>query len=78
MQEGKLWESPVDSEAGFDSNGSEFHEDAFLDTLLEDFPKQGPGHHFMELVTCVHFKHSYLSVKQKVKHRWCRNDFNEK
>lgn len=64
MQEGNLGKSPVSNEAGFDSNCSEFHEDIFLDELLENFPKRGLVRHFMELWTCVHFKNSYLRVKQ--------------
>ncbi|XP_057563653.1 28S ribosomal protein S31, mitochondrial [Hippopotamus amphibius kiboko] len=78
-KEGKLWEFPVNNEAGFDDDGSEFHEHIFLDKYLEDFPKQGPIRHFMELVTCGLSKNPYLSVKQKVEHiEWFRNYFNEK
>ncbi|KAI5129694.1 28S Ribosomal Protein S31 [Manis pentadactyla] len=78
-KEGKLWEFPVNNEAGFDDNGSEFHEHIFLDKYLEDFPKQGPIRHFMELVTCGLSKNPYLSVKQKVEHiEWFRNYFHEK
>ncbi|ELW61923.1 28S ribosomal protein S31, mitochondrial [Tupaia chinensis] len=66
-------------EPGFDDDGSEFHEHIFLDKYLEDFPKQGPIRHFMELVTCGLSKNPYLSVKQKVEHiEWFRNYFNEK
>uniref|UniRef100_A0A8D2CNZ1 Small ribosomal subunit protein mS31 n=1 Tax=Sciurus vulgaris TaxID=55149 RepID=A0A8D2CNZ1_SCIVU len=78
-KEGKLWEFPVNNEAGFDDDGSEFHEHIFLDKHLEDFPKQGPIRHFMELVTCGLSKNPYLSVKQKVEHiEWFRNYFKEK
>ncbi|XP_058542568.1 small ribosomal subunit protein mS31 [Neofelis nebulosa] len=78
-KEGKLWEFPINNEAGFDDDGSEFHEHVFLDKYLEDFPKQGPIRHFMELVTCGLSKNPYLSVKQKVEHiEWFRNYFNEK
>ncbi|XP_034375706.1 small ribosomal subunit protein mS31 isoform X3 [Arvicanthis niloticus] len=78
-KEGKLWEFPVNNEAGFDDDGSEFHEHVFLDKYLEDFPKQGPIRLFMELVTCGLSKNPYLSVKQKVEHiEWFRNYFNEK
>ncbi|XP_015339724.1 28S ribosomal protein S31, mitochondrial isoform X1 [Marmota marmota marmota] len=78
-KEGKLWEFPVDNEAGFDDDGSEFHEHIFLDKHLEGFPKQGPIRHFMELVTCGLSKNPYLSVKQKVEHiEWFRNYFKEK
>ncbi|TKC52967.1 hypothetical protein EI555_013603, partial [Monodon monoceros] len=78
-KEGKLWEFPTNNEAGFDDDGSEFHEHIFLDKYLEDFPKQGPIHHFMELMTCGLSKNPYLSVKQKVEHtEWFRNYFNEK
>ncbi|XP_012996622.2 small ribosomal subunit protein mS31 isoform X1 [Cavia porcellus] len=78
-EEGKLWEYPVNNEAGFDDDGSEFHEHIFLDKYLEDFPKQGPIRHFMELVTCGLSKNPYLSVKQKVEHiEWFRNYFKEK
>ncbi|XP_042541240.1 28S ribosomal protein S31, mitochondrial-like [Dipodomys spectabilis] len=78
-KEGKLWEFPINNEAGFDDDGSEFHEHVFLDKYLEGFPKQGPIRHFMELVTCGLSKNPYLSVKQKVEHiEWFRNYFNEK
>uniref|UniRef100_A0A5G2R216 Small ribosomal subunit protein mS31 n=1 Tax=Sus scrofa TaxID=9823 RepID=A0A5G2R216_PIG len=78
-KEGKLWEFPINNEAGFDDDGSEFHEHIFLDKYLQDFPKQGPIRHFMELVTCGLSKNPYLSVKQKVEHiEWFRNYFNEK
>ncbi|KAM6179452.1 small ribosomal subunit protein mS31 isoform 2-T2 [Erethizon dorsatum] len=78
-KEGKLWEFPINNEAGFDDDGSEFHEHIFLDKYLEDFPKQGPIRHFMELVTCGLSKNPYLSVKQKVEHiEWFRNYFKEK
>uniref|UniRef100_A0A2K5WAH0 Small ribosomal subunit protein mS31 n=1 Tax=Macaca fascicularis TaxID=9541 RepID=A0A2K5WAH0_MACFA len=78
-KEGKLWEFPINNEAGFDDDGSEFHEHIFLEKHLESFPKQGPVRHFMELVTCGLSKNPYLSVKQKVEHiEWFRNYFNEK
>nr|XP_020146003.1 28S ribosomal protein S31, mitochondrial [Microcebus murinus] len=78
-KEGKLWEFPINNEAGFDDDGSEFHEHIFLDKYLEGFPKQGPIRHFMELVMCGLSKNPYLSVKQKVEHiEWFRNYFNEK
>ncbi|XP_053772503.1 small ribosomal subunit protein mS31 isoform X2 [Desmodus rotundus] len=78
-KEGKLWAFPIDNEAGFDDDGSEFHEHIFLDKHLEDFPKQGPIRHFMELVTCGLSKNPHLSVKQKVEHiEWFKNYFDEK
>lgn len=78
-KEGKLWEFQINNEAGFDDDGSEFHEHIFLEKHLESFPKQGPIRHFMELVTCGLSKNPYLSVKQKVEHiEWFRNYFNEK
>ncbi|XP_030876362.1 28S ribosomal protein S31, mitochondrial [Leptonychotes weddellii] len=78
-KEGKLWQFPINNEAGFDDDGSEFHEHVFLDKHLKDFPKQGPIRHFMELVTCGLSKNPYLSVKQKIEHiEWFRNYFNEK
>ncbi|XP_033615893.1 28S ribosomal protein S31, mitochondrial isoform X2 [Fukomys damarensis] len=78
-KEGKLWEFPINNESGLDDDGSEFHEHIFLDKYLEDFPKQGPIRHFMDLVTCGLSKNPYLSVKQKVEHiEWFRNYFKEK
>ncbi|CAO2611627.1 28S ribosomal protein S31, mitochondrial [Lemmus lemmus] len=78
-KEGKLWEFPVNNEAGFDDDGSEFHEHIFLDKYLEGFPKQGPIRNFMELVTNGLSKNPYLSVKQKVDHiEWFKHYFNEK
>lgn len=52
VEEGKWWELPVNSGAGFADGSSEFHEHTFLDKSLEGFPKQGPIHCLMELVTC--------------------------
>ncbi|KAM5311338.1 small ribosomal subunit protein mS31 isoform 1-T1 [Glossophaga mutica] len=78
-KEGKLWAFPINNEAGFDDDGSEFHEHIFLDKYLEDFPKQGPIRHFMELVTCGLSKNPHLSVKQKVEHiEWFKNYFEGK
>ncbi|XP_028903936.1 28S ribosomal protein S31, mitochondrial [Ornithorhynchus anatinus] len=78
-KEGKLWEFPINNEAGFDDDGADFHEHIFLDKYLEDFPKQGPIRHFMELVTCGLSKNPHLSVKQKAEHiEWFRNYFHEK
>ncbi|CAH6787125.1 28S ribosomal protein S31, mitochondrial [Phodopus roborovskii] len=78
-KEGKLWEFPVNNEAGFDDDDSEFHDHIFLDKYLEGFPKKGPIRLFMELVTSGLSKNPYLSVKQKVEHiEWFRNYFNEK
>ncbi|KAM7328829.1 hypothetical protein ACRRTK_012921 [Alexandromys fortis] len=78
-KEGKLWEFPINNEAGFDDDGSEFHEHIFLDKYLEGFPKQGPIRNFMELVTNGLSKNPYLSVKQKVEHiEWFKKYFNEK
>ncbi|XP_005362471.1 28S ribosomal protein S31, mitochondrial [Microtus ochrogaster] len=78
-KEGKLWEFPINNEAGFDDDGSEFHEHIFLDKYLEGFPKQGPIRNFMELVTNGLSRNPYLSVKQKVEHiEWFKKYFNEK
>ncbi|XP_019385559.1 PREDICTED: 28S ribosomal protein S31, mitochondrial isoform X1 [Crocodylus porosus] len=77
-EEGKLWEFPINNEAGIEDD-VEFYEHIFLDKHLEDFPKQGPIRHFMELVTCGLSKNPYLTVKQKVEHiDWFRNYFKEK
>ncbi|XP_067419152.1 small ribosomal subunit protein mS31 [Emydura macquarii macquarii] len=77
-KEGKLWEFPINNEAGIEDD-VEFHEHIFLDKYLEDFPKQGPIRHFMELVTCGLSKNPYLSAKQKAEHiEWFRNYFQEK
>ncbi|XP_043854887.1 28S ribosomal protein S31, mitochondrial [Dromiciops gliroides] len=77
-KEGKLWTFPINNEAGVD-DGADFHEHIFLDKYLEDFPKQGPIRHFMELVTCGLSKNPFLTVKEKVEHiDWFRNYFREK
>uniref|UniRef100_A0A8C8SGD4 Small ribosomal subunit protein mS31 n=1 Tax=Pelusios castaneus TaxID=367368 RepID=A0A8C8SGD4_9SAUR len=77
-KEGKLWEFPINNEAGIEDD-VEFHEHIFLDKYLEDFPKKGPIRHFMELVTCGLSQNPYLSVKQKVEHiEWFRKYFQEK
>ncbi|XP_020825641.1 small ribosomal subunit protein mS31 isoform X2 [Phascolarctos cinereus] len=77
-KEGKLWTFPINNEGGID-DGADFHEHIFLDKYLEDFPKQGPIRHFMELVTCGLSKNPFLTVKEKVEHiEWFRNYFHEK
>ncbi|NXU80752.1 RT31 protein, partial [Oreotrochilus melanogaster] len=77
-KEGILWEYPIDNEVGLDDN-AEFHEHIFLEKHLENFPKQGPVRHFMELVICGLSKNPYLSVKQKVEHiEWFHKYFEEK
>ncbi|XP_072466545.1 small ribosomal subunit protein mS31 isoform X2 [Notamacropus eugenii] len=78
-KEGKLWTFPINNEAGIEDDGADFHEHIFLDKYLEDFPKQGPIRHFMELVTCGLSKNPFLTVKEKVEHiEWFRNYFHEK
>ncbi|CAH2224995.1 28S ribosomal S31, mitochondrial [Pelobates cultripes] len=79
-KERKLWTFPIDNETGFDEEQNvEFHEHIFLDRYLEDFPKQGPIRHFMELVVCGLSKNPYISVKQKKDHiDWFRDYFEEK
>ncbi|XP_054243352.1 28S ribosomal protein S31, mitochondrial [Indicator indicator] len=77
-KEGILWEFPIDNEAGMEED-AEFHEHIFLEKHLENFPKQGPIRHFMELVICGLSKNPYLSVKQKIEHiEWFHNYFEEK
>ncbi|KAF1477908.1 28S ribosomal protein S31, mitochondrial, partial [Eudyptula minor novaehollandiae] len=77
-KEGILWEFPIDNEAGMEDD-AEFHEHIFLEKHLEDFPKQGPIRHFMELVICGLSKNPYLSVKQKIEHiEWFQKYFEEK
>ncbi|XP_048355583.1 28S ribosomal protein S31, mitochondrial isoform X2 [Sphaerodactylus townsendi] len=77
-KEGKLWEFPINNEAGFEDD-TEFYEHIFLDKHLADFPKDGPIRHFMELVCCGLSKNPFLSVKEKVEYiDWFRNYFKEK
>ncbi|NXJ82360.1 RT31 protein, partial [Trogon melanurus] len=77
-KEGILWEFPIDNEAGMEDD-AEFHEHIFLEKHLEDFPKQGPIRHFMELVICGLSKNPYLSVKQKIEHiEWFHEYFEKK
>ncbi|XP_062423050.1 small ribosomal subunit protein mS31 [Rhea pennata] len=77
-KEGILWEFPIDNEAGMEDD-AEFHEHIFLEKHLEDFPKQGPIRHFMELVICGLSKNPYLTVKQKIEHiEWFQKYFEEK
>ncbi|XP_061876440.1 small ribosomal subunit protein mS31 isoform X2 [Colius striatus] len=77
-KEGILWEFPIDNEAGMEDD-AEFHEHIFLEKHIEDFPKQGPIRHFMELVICGLSKNPYLSVKQKIEHiEWFHKYFEEK
>ncbi|XP_063807980.1 small ribosomal subunit protein mS31 [Pseudophryne corroboree] len=79
-KEGKLWTFPIDNEVGLDEEQKvEFYEHIFLDKYLEDFPKQGPIRHFMELVICGLSKNPYLTVQQKKDHiYWYRDYFHQK
>ncbi|NXY47147.1 RT31 protein, partial [Ceuthmochares aereus] len=77
-KEGILWEFPIDNEVGMEDD-AEFHEHIFLEKHLENFPKQGPIRHFMELVICGLSKNPYLTVKQKIEHiEWFHTYFEEK
>ncbi|NXI50784.1 RT31 protein, partial [Chloroceryle aenea] len=77
-KEGIMWEFPIDNEAGMEED-AEFHEHIFLEKHLEDFPKQGPIRHFMELVICGLSKNPYLTVRQKIEHiEWFQKYFEEK
>ncbi|XP_053906739.1 28S ribosomal protein S31, mitochondrial isoform X2 [Cuculus canorus] len=77
-KEGILWEFPIDNEVGMEED-AEFHEHIFLEKHLENFPKQGPIRHFMELVICGLSKNPYLTVKQKIEHiEWFHTYFEEK
>ncbi|XP_041116216.1 28S ribosomal protein S31, mitochondrial-like [Polyodon spathula] len=79
-KDGKLWQYPINNEAGLEEESDvPFHEHVFLDSHLEDFPKQGPVRHFMELVINGLSKNPYLTVKQKIEHiEWFRGYFQQK
>uniref|UniRef100_A0A8C5P8A1 Small ribosomal subunit protein mS31 n=1 Tax=Leptobrachium leishanense TaxID=445787 RepID=A0A8C5P8A1_9ANUR len=79
-KEGKLWTFPINNEAGLEEEQKvEFHEHVFLDKYLEDFPRQGPIRHFMELVVCGLSKNPYFTVQQKKDHiEWFQNYFEQK
>ncbi|XP_061608572.1 28S ribosomal protein S31, mitochondrial isoform X2 [Phyllopteryx taeniolatus] len=80
-KEGKLWQYPIDNEAGLEEEaGVPFHEHVFLEKHLEaGFPEQGPIRHFMELVATGLSRNPYLTVQQKKEHiSWFRDYFNQK
>lgn len=80
-QQGKMWQYPVDNEAGLDEEASvPFHEHIFLEKHLEEgFPRQGPIRHFMELVVTGLSKNPHLTVQQKKEHiNWFRDYFSQK
>ncbi|XP_019719778.1 small ribosomal subunit protein mS31 [Hippocampus comes] len=80
-KEGKLWQYPIDNEAGLEEEASvPFHEHVFLDKHLEEgFPRQGPVRHFMELVVTGLSRNPYLTVQEKKQHIfWFRDYFNQK
>ncbi|KAG9351712.1 hypothetical protein JZ751_022963 [Albula glossodonta] len=80
-KEGKLWEYPVNNEAGLEEEAIvPFHEHIFLEKHLEDgFPQQGPVRHFMELVVAGLVKNPHLTVRQKTEHIvWFRDYFQQK
>ncbi|KAL0993803.1 hypothetical protein UPYG_G00114150 [Umbra pygmaea] len=79
--EGKLWEYPINNEAGLDEEARvPFHEHVFLEKhLQEGFPRQGPIRHFMELVVSGLAKNPYYTVQQKKEHiAWFRDYFTQK
>ncbi|XP_015266502.1 PREDICTED: 28S ribosomal protein S31, mitochondrial [Gekko japonicus] len=77
-KKGKLWEFPINNEAGLEED-AEFYEHLFLEKHLGDFPREGPIRHFMELVTCGLSKNPYMSLKEKVEYiDWFQNYFKEK
>uniref|UniRef100_A0A3P8RSK6 Small ribosomal subunit protein mS31 n=1 Tax=Amphiprion percula TaxID=161767 RepID=A0A3P8RSK6_AMPPE len=79
-KEGKMWQYPVDNEAGLEEEASvPFHEHVFLEKHLEEgFPRQGPVRHFMELVVVGLSKNPYLTVQQKKEHiSWFRDYFHQ-
>uniref|UniRef100_A0A3B4Z7Q2 Small ribosomal subunit protein mS31 n=1 Tax=Stegastes partitus TaxID=144197 RepID=A0A3B4Z7Q2_9TELE len=80
-KEGKMWQYPVDNEAGLEEEASvSFHEHIFLEKHLEEgFPHQGPVRHFMELVVAGLSRNPYLTVQQKKGHiSWFRDYFQQK
>lgn len=80
-KEGKMWQYPVDNEAGLEEEASvPFHEHIFLEKHLEEgFPTQGPVRHFMELVVAGLSRNPYLTVEQKKEHiSWFRDYFHQK
>ncbi|MBN3302707.1 RT31 protein, partial [Amia calva] len=79
-REGKLWLYPINNEQGLEEEAEvPFHEHVFLDKHLEDFPKQGPIRHFMELVITGLSKNPHLTVHQKKEHiAWFRDYFQQK
>uniref|UniRef100_A0A667Z9B0 Small ribosomal subunit protein mS31 n=1 Tax=Myripristis murdjan TaxID=586833 RepID=A0A667Z9B0_9TELE len=80
-REGKLWQYPVNNEAGLEEEASvPFHEHVFLEKHLEEgFPSQGPVRHFMELVVSGLSKNPYVTVQQKKEHiAWFRDYFQQK
>ncbi|XP_056141067.1 28S ribosomal protein S31, mitochondrial [Lampris incognitus] len=80
-KEGKLWQYPIDNEAGLEEEASvPFHEHVFLEKhLQEGFPNQGPVRHFMDLVIAGLSRNPYLTVQQKKEHiSWFRDYFCQK
>ncbi|KAJ7996211.1 hypothetical protein DPEC_G00234700 [Dallia pectoralis] len=80
-KEGKLWQYPVDNEAGLEEESQvPFYEHVFLEKHLEEgFPRQGPIRHFMELVVSGLAKNPYYTVQQKRDHiNWFRDYFKQK
>ncbi|XP_035291057.1 28S ribosomal protein S31, mitochondrial [Anguilla anguilla] len=80
-KDGKLWEYPIDNEAGLEEEASvPFHEHIFLEKHLEEgFPSQGPVRHFMELVVVGLSKNPHLTAREKVEHiAWFRQYFEQK
>ncbi|XP_051973579.1 28S ribosomal protein S31, mitochondrial-like [Xyrauchen texanus] len=80
-KEGKLWQYPINNEAGLEEEASvPFHEHVFLEKYLdESFSRHGPVRHFMELVITGLAKNHQLTVQQKREHiAWFRDYFQQK
>ncbi|XP_068600425.1 small ribosomal subunit protein mS31 [Brachionichthys hirsutus] len=80
-KEGKLWQYPINNEAGLDEEASvSFDEHIFLEKHLEEgFPREGPVRHFMELVVAGLSRNPYLTVQNKKDHiSWYREYFDQK
>ncbi|XP_051520747.1 28S ribosomal protein S31, mitochondrial-like [Myxocyprinus asiaticus] len=80
-KEGKLWQYPINNEAGLEEETSvPFHEHVFLEKYLDDsFPRHGPVRQFMELVITGLAKNHHLTVQQKREHiAWFRDYFQQK
>ncbi|RWS17708.1 hypothetical protein B4U79_15593 [Dinothrombium tinctorium] len=79
-EKGKLWQYPIDNEAGLDEERKvPFYEHVLLDEHLEGFPDKGPVRDFMEVMIIGLSKNPFMTASRKREYiDWFRQYFKDK